>query len=128
MPSAQYWQRLTKRISLRTKIISACSSSLSRPQSTRLVSSDATLLLVVNSHHDVVLFTLPEIAGANRWYCLLDTNDPDRGEPPDFSSHDRYQVTGRSLVLFALEAHGETGRVLHRLAIDLTGDKGNRRH
>jgi len=48
----------------------------------------------------------PEVAGANRWYCLLDTNHPEPGEPTNFTSHDRYEVTGRSLILFALEAHG----------------------
>jgi isoamylase len=89
--------------------------------------SDATLPLVVNAHHDVVLFTLPEVAGANRWYCVLDTNDPDRGELPDFTSHDRYEVTRRSLLLFVLEAHGETGRVLRRLAVELSGFSHSRR-
>jgi len=29
-----------------------------------------------------------EVAGADRWYCLLDTNDPERGEPMNFTSHD----------------------------------------
>jgi isoamylase len=100
-----------------------------RAQATGIMrpASDATLLLVVNAHHDVVVFTLPEVAGANRWYCLLDTNDPDRGELPDFTSHDRYEVAGRSLRLFALEAHGETGRVLRRLAVELSGDSRSRR-
>jgi isoamylase len=100
-----------------------------RAQATGIMrpASDATLLLVVNAHHDVVVFTLPEVAGANRWYCLLDTNDPDRGELPDFTSHDRYEVAGRSLLLFALEAHGETGRVLRRLAVELSGDSRSRR-
>ena len=100
-----------------------------RAQATGIIrpASDATLLLVVNAHHEVVVFTLPELAGANRWYCLLDTNDPHSGELPDFTSHDRYEVTGRSLLLFALEAHGETGRVLRRLAVELSGDPRNRR-
>jgi isoamylase len=100
-----------------------------RAQATGIMrpASDATLLLVVNAHHDVVVFTLPEAAGANRWYCLLDTNDPDRGELPDFTSHDRYEVTGRTLLLFVLEAHGETGRVLRRLAVELSSDSRSRR-
>jgi glycogen operon protein len=96
-----------------------------RAQATGIMrpASDATLLLVVNAHHDVVVFTLPEVAGANRWYCLLDTNDPERGEPMNFTSHDRYEVTGRSLILFALETHGETGRVLRRLAVELSATR-----
>jgi isoamylase len=38
-----------------------------RAQATGIMrpASDATLLLVVNAHHDVVVFTLPEVAGAN---------------------------------------------------------------
>jgi len=64
-----------------------------------------------------------EVAGADRWYCLLDTNDPERGEPMNFTSHDRYEVTGRSLILFALETHGETGRVLRRLAVELSATR-----
>jgi len=46
----------------------------------------------------------------------------ERREPMNFTSHDRYEVTGRSLILFALEAHGETGRVLRRLAVELSSD------
>jgi glycogen operon protein len=61
-----------------------------------------------------------EVARANRWYCLLDTNDPERGEAMNFTSHDRYEIIGRSLILLALEAHGETGRVLCRLAVELS--------
>jgi len=99
-----------------------------RAQATRIIrpASDATLLLVVNAHHDVVVFTLPEVAGGNRWYCILDTNEPERGTLQNFTFHERYEVTGRSLLLFALEAHGETGRVLRRLAVDLSADSRNR--
>ena len=89
--------------------------------------ADATLLLVVNAYHDVVLFTLPEVAGPNRWYCLLDTNDPDRDETPVFETHEQYQVTGRSLLLFALEAQGETGRVVRRVAAELSRGPQRRR-
>jgi len=99
-----------------------------RAQATRIIrpASDATLLLVVNAHHDVVVVTLPEVAGGNRWYCILDTNEPERGTLQNFTFHERYEVTGRSLLLFALEAHGETGRVLRRLAVDLSADSRNR--
>jgi hypothetical protein len=43
----------------------------------------------------------------------------------NFTSHDRYEVFGRSLILFALEAHGETGRVLRRFAVELSSDPHN---
>jgi isoamylase len=53
---------------------------------------------------------------------VLDTNDPDRENTPNFQSHDHYQVTGRSLLLFALEVHGETGRVVRRVAFELSAN------
>ncbi|CAM2159198.1 protein of unknown function (plasmid) [Pararobbsia alpina] len=83
--------------------------------------SAATLLLIFNAHHDVVDFTLPEIAGVDHWTCLLDTNAPIRSELPAFKSRDTYQVTGRSLLVFALEAPSrETQQVFDRLESDLT--------
>jgi isoamylase len=81
----------------------------------RRPASDATVLLVVNAHHDVVNFTLPDIPGSDIWRCLIDTNVPVREEVPTFESGDIYQVTGRSLLLFALKARGETKRVLDQL-------------
>jgi isoamylase len=99
-----------------------------RAQATGILrpASDATLLLILNAHHEAVLFRLPEVAGANRWYCLLDTSDPEGCELPDFTSQTPYEVAGRSLLLFTLEAQGETGRVLRRLAVELARDPRNK--
>jgi len=70
--------------------------------------SEATLLLIFNAHHDVVEFTLPKIPGGRVWRRLLDTNLPDEDEERDgtatFKFGERYQVTGRSLLLFVLRA------------------------
>lgn len=84
--------------------------------------SDATLLIVMNAHHDVVDFKLPDIAGSDQWSCLIDTNVPVRDELPDFESGDVYQVTGRSLLLFALHAKGRTQRIFASLGKKLTED------
>jgi isoamylase len=65
---------------------------------------DATLLLVFNAHHDVVKFTLPQTAGGDEWSIVLDSNLPDREEAPLFKTGDSYEVTGRSLLLFALQS------------------------
>jgi isoamylase len=47
--------------------------------------SDATLLLIVNAHHDVVNFTLPEVPQGIYWNRLIDTNNPNaRAERFDF--------------------------------------------
>jgi glycogen operon protein len=88
----------------------------------RKTGSDATLLMVFNAHHDVVDFTLPDIPGDTVWINLLDTNQPTRDELPEFTTGDVYQVTGRSMLLFALRTKGATARVFRNLAELLTGD------
>ncbi|WP_431857497.1 glycogen debranching protein GlgX [Azospirillum sp.] len=65
-------------------------------------SSEATMLLIVNSHHDVVPFTLPEVVGGSQWLKLLDTGEPDRIDVATARSGDELPVTGRSLLLFEL--------------------------
>jgi glycogen operon protein len=63
---------------------------------------DATLLLVTNAHHDVVEFTLPEVPEGKRWFRLIDSNVTGGAETPAFEFGHRYQVTGRSLLVFVL--------------------------
>ncbi|HEY1997553.1 glycogen debranching protein GlgX [Paraburkholderia sp.] len=93
----------------------------------RRPASDATLLLVLNAHHDVVNFTLPEIAEGDQWTCLIDTNMPVREELPAFRAGNSYQVTGRSLLLFALDASSRaTQRVLDHLEQQLTTEDPER--
>ena len=93
----------------------------------RRPASDATLLLVLNAHHDVVNFTLPDVPEGDQWTCLVDTNMPVRSELPQFSAGDAYQVTGRSLLLLALEAPSRaTQRVFERLEEQLTTDESER--
>ena len=65
-------------------------------------SKDATLLLVLNSHSDVVEFTLPEYPAGGQWSLLIDTNQPD-AEPAAFEAKQKYGVTARSSLLFVLE-------------------------
>ncbi len=71
---------------------------------------EATLLLVFNAHHDVVLFTLPRVAGGRDWRRLVDTNlpeaDDDRGKGFVFKFGHNYQVTGRSVLLYVLRRPG----------------------
>jgi glycogen operon protein len=68
----------------------------------RQIGTDATLLLVLNSHHDVVRFKLPEAVGGSKWVALVDTNN-DELELKDFPFGHEYEVTGRSLLLFILQ-------------------------
>ena len=74
----------------------------------RRIGTDATLLLVLNAHDDVVRFKLPEAVGGRQWLCLVDTN---QGET-DFARHPfghEYEVTARSLLLFILQPTGTRG-------------------
>jgi isoamylase len=68
--------------------------------------SEATLLLVVNAHHDVVAFDLPEVVGGRDWRRLVDTNLPEEDDDPEDAVHftfgHAYEATGRSLLLFLL--------------------------
>jgi isoamylase len=76
--------------------------------------SDATILLILNSHHDVVSFKLPVVVGGARWELLIDTNLPDLDDVAHFDFEHTYEVTGRSLLLFALKP--ETPRGIIRRA------------
>ncbi|HYE50097.1 MAG TPA: glycogen debranching protein GlgX, partial [Azospirillaceae bacterium] len=77
---------------------------------------DATVLLVMNSYHDMVPFTLPEVAGGSTWHLLLDTNIPEAEDVGRFETGDTYQVTGRSVLMFALEPDGKVSTALGRAA------------
>jgi glycogen operon protein len=67
---------------------------------------EATLLLIVNAHHDVVVFKLPDVPGGRDWIRLIDTNLPQEDEDPEdpsrFAIGHEYEVTGRSLLLYLL--------------------------
>jgi len=68
----------------------------------RKSSKDATLLLVINGHNDLVEFTLPECYGGMKWALLVDTNIADSSEKGTFDPGGKYGVTARSLLLLVL--------------------------
>ena len=74
-----------------------------QPTGIRRRGEDATLLMVLNAYHDLVGFTLPETAGGSQWSLLIDTNLAEDAELGSFATGEAYGVTGRSLLLFALE-------------------------
>ena len=65
---------------------------------------EATMLIIINAYHDVVTCTLPESPGGAAWRVVMDTNIDTGREPQVFQIGDEYQVTGRSLLLFVLDA------------------------
>jgi glycogen operon protein len=80
----------------------------------RRPASDATLLVVLNAHHDVVEFSLPEPPAGQHWMLLVDTHRPEIEEPEEFEFGHPFLVTGRSLLLFLL--HPDRGGGLIRSA------------
>ncbi len=88
----------------------------------RRPASDATLLLVLNAHHDVVEFSLPEPPAGQRWLLLVDTNRPEIEEPEPFEFGHPYMVTARSLLLFVLNPdHGGAAIIAAARAALLAG-------
>jgi isoamylase len=75
----------------------------------RKAAADATLLLVLNSYHDIVRFKLPEVTGGTCWELFVDTNLPEQAGIVPFAFGLEYEVTGRSLLLFALKSGGACG-------------------
>jgi isoamylase len=82
-----------------------------RPTGLKQLGTEATMLIVLNGHHDLVEFTLPECAGGNIWTLALDTNVPRLSDSFRAASGDVYGMTSRSLVLFSLAAG--TNRPMH---------------
>ncbi|MFC5696255.1 glycogen debranching protein GlgX [Pseudomonas sp. GCM10022186] len=73
-----------------------------QPTGIRRGGADATVLLVVNAHHESVDFQLPEVAGGTGWHCLVDTARPTLRSQDGLACGERVEVTGRSLLLFEL--------------------------
>jgi glycogen operon protein len=63
---------------------------------------DETVLMILNSFDGAVPFKLPQAVGGSQWSLLVDTNIPDAPPGATFAFGSTYDVTGRSLLLFAL--------------------------
>ncbi len=83
-----------------------------QPTGLRQRGHDATLLIVLNAFHDLVEFTLPGDAPDARWSILIDTNlvESPPGRKAQFTTGEVYGVTGRSLVVFSLEADSDSAK------------------
>ena len=75
-----------------------------QPSGIRQIGKEATLLLILNGHSDLVNFTLPECVGGNEWSVFIDTNEPCKDMKAKMKTGDVYGITARSLLLFKLEA------------------------
>ena len=65
---------------------------------------EATVLILINGHHEDVDFVLPECSGAVEWSMLLDTNTPESSTAQNLQVGSQYRLTGRSLAVFVLQA------------------------
>ena len=69
-----------------------------RATGVRRVSSDSSMLIILNAHHEGVGFTLPAVAGGTLWRLVFDTNA--LHHEVDVAVGEEYVVTGRSVLLF----------------------------
>jgi isoamylase len=70
-----------------------------------------TLLMLLNSHHESISFTLPLTKVEHHWERIIDTAEPD-GEPRDFHEKDIYPVQARSVVLLRIRLAKEPQETL----------------
>jgi len=66
--------------------------------------SDTTMLIVLNAHYGLVTIALPDCTNGKAWELVFDTNVPERDDRQSFAIGDPYDVTSRSLLLFALSS------------------------
>jgi len=71
-----------------------------RPSGVRQRGTEAAMLMVMNAHHELVEFTLPECPGGRVWSLVIDTNVA--ADEPKFRGEtgDVYGIASRSLALF----------------------------
>ena len=66
--------------------------------------TDATLLLVLNGHHDGLEFVMPPCSGGLHWHLILDTNRPAMFSGRAYNIGTGCEIVGRSLMMFKLES------------------------
>jgi isoamylase len=63
---------------------------------------NATLLTIINVHHETVEFKLPAVAGGHQWKLMIDTNMAEHNEDEQFATGEVERVVAHSLLLLAL--------------------------
>ncbi len=64
---------------------------------------DATILILINAHHEDVAFKMPNTAGGWGWTCVIDTSAADHDEGGQFRFDEDCPVGGRTLLVFELQ-------------------------
>ncbi len=68
----------------------------------RRTASDATMLWVLNAHHEPVDVTLPGVNGGRSWLVVFDSADPDTQHEVAVTMGTQFPVSARSAVLLSL--------------------------
>ncbi|MEO7775101.1 MAG: glycogen debranching protein GlgX, partial [Steroidobacteraceae bacterium] len=71
----------------------------SQPTGVRQRGTEATLLLLLNGHHDVITFTLPEHGSGSVWRTLIDTDAPESQDKTPRAAGDSLVLAARALML-----------------------------
>jgi hypothetical protein len=69
-----------------------------------------TLLILLNSYHDMLPFVLPSVGPDTSWVRLVDTIEP-YVEDTRFGGDAQYPLEGRTLALFALSPERHQRRI-----------------
>jgi isoamylase len=77
-----------------------------------------TLLMLLNSHHESISFTLPATKLEHRWERILDTAEPE-GESLFFMEKEIYRLQGRSLALLRIRQLVKTEEALTPIQADV---------
>jgi len=85
-----------------TKCLGMLMDGRSQAQGLRERGTDATLLMVFNSHHEPVDFTLPSCNGAHAWALLIDTIVDRVVGTRAYRVGEHYDLSERSLLLFEM--------------------------
>jgi glycogen operon protein len=77
-----------------------------QPTGIRRRGSEATLLLLLNAHHEPVPFLLPEVPDGTVWTALVDTAEPDAAPRGHLPAGETYALQGRAVVLLSAQTGG----------------------
>src|SRR5690348_18469332 len=82
---------------------------------------DATLLLVINAHQDLVEFTLPACSAGERWALRIDTNVPEGASGTFTPAKAEPQPRRRASACGRRHCHSEIGRASCRERGEVSG-------
>ncbi len=75
---------------------------------TRQNGDAAALLLIMNSHHENVPFTLPEAAFGSKWPFLVERHRTSPENPQELKVCDVYDVAARFFLVFLLRTDNKS--------------------